>query len=226
MRHHHSITTLLTLCAIFAPALACAEEPPPELNRAQTLIFMGDHLQQIPAGQTVVYDFTQRIPGQPDKTDEVRMTVTKVNDDSLRDLSFEFLSGPDRLPFPPARSYRGNPVVIQFLERDIRDLSTATGTPVGYFRNRIRKAFSDPQIEQIQVKLNGSELDAVEISITPFKDDPNLAHMPGYPDRLYQFDYSEQVPGHLLGIRARMLDEAGAPLEEELHFNRMTDAAL
>ena len=109
---------------------------------------MGDHLQQLTEGQTVVYAFTRHASGEPDKHDEIKMTVDKVRDDSLRNLSFQFLSGSDQIDFPSAQGYRGNPIAIQFLERDIRDMAQATGTSTAYFRNRIRNAFKDPQIEQ------------------------------------------------------------------------------
>lgn len=224
--HHYSFTMLLALYTFLAPAMAQTEEPEPELNLAQTLIFRGDHLQQIHQGQTVIYDFTRQAPGQPEMTDEIRMTITKVNEDASRDLIVEFLSGADRLPFPAAQNYRGNPVTIQFLERDIKDLSETIGDPIGYYRNRIRKSFGDPQIEKVRVQVNNMELDAVQITVTPFKTDPNVAHMEGYADKVYRFVYSDQVPGHLVSIFTRVPLEGGAALEEELRFNRMIDTAL
>lgn len=213
---------LLTLVAVLAPALAFTEEPPPELNQAQMLVFKGDHLRQIHQGQTLVYDFKRSATGEPDKADEVRMTVTEVRDDDLRDLSVEFLSGVDRLPFPQARGYRGNPVAIQFLERDIRDMSRTTGGSIGYFRNRVRKAFENPQIEKTRMRVGGAEVDAVEIRVSPFKQDPNLARLEGYAGKEYLFAYSEQVPGGLIRIRTRMSSDGGASLEEELRYNRTT----
>lgn len=223
MRHRSVFTTLILIAAL-APGLASAEEPPPELNQAQLLVFKGDHLRQIPRGRTVVYDFRRHATGEPDKADEVRMTVTKVRDDDLRDLSVEFLTGDDRLAFPPARGYRGNPIAIQFLERDIRDMSRNTGGSTAYFRNRIRKAFSDPQIERMRVSVGDAEIDAVEIRVSPFTQDPNLARNEGYAGKQYLFAYSEQVPGGLLSIRTRMSGDGGASVEEEIRYSRMTDA--
>jgi len=217
-------TTILTLSALLVPGIGLAEEPPLELNKAQLLIFKGDHLRRISQGQTVIYDFKRRSAGEPDKIDEVRMTVTRVRDDDLRDLSIEFLSGEDRLAFPPAQGYRGNPVAIQFLERDIRDMSRKTGGSIGYFRNRIRKAFNDPQIENTPVDIGDTKLEAVEIRVAPFKQDSNLAQHDGYTGKEYLFAFSEQVPGGLLSIRTRMSSEDGGSLEEELRYSRMIDA--
>lgn len=152
------------------------------------------------------------------------MTVTKVRPDGLRDLSFEFLSGPDHIAFPAAEGYRGNPVAVQFLERDIRDMALATGRSTDYFRNRIRKAFRDPQIETTQATVDNTTVDAVAIEVRPFQADPNLVSFDGYAGKEYHFLYSEQVPGDLIDIRTRMSGKTGEALEEELRYRRMTDA--
>jgi len=224
MSCYKALSALLTLTALSMPGLAAVDEPPPELNQAQTLVFMGDHLQQIAEGKTVVYDFTRRMTGQPEQHDEIRMTVTKVRDDALRNLSFEFLSGPDRIAFPPAEGYRGNPIPVQFLERDIRDMAQATGNSPAYFRNRIRKAFRDPQIEKTRLAIDGVELDTVEITVVPFKADKNVAQFEGYADKQYRFAYSDQIPGGLVSIQTRMAGASGAILEEALSYSRIADA--
>ena len=224
MLHSQTLATALVLVTIISSEIAPAQDTADEINQAQRLVFMGDHLQQLPAGQTVVYAFTRHASGEPDKHDEITMTVDEVRDDSLRNLSFQFLSGSDQIAFPSAQGYRGNPIAIQFLERDIRDMAQATGTPTAYFRNRIRNAFKDPQIEQTRTTVDETEVDAVEISVTPFKNDPNVAQMAGYADKQYRFTYSEQIPGHLISIQTRMSDGDGAFLEEEVRFAGVTDA--
>lgn len=219
-----ALPAILTLTTLLMTGLAAAAEPQEDLNQAQLLIFMGDHLQQIPEGKTAVYRFTRRVTGQPEQHDEVKMTVTKLRDDRLRNLSFEFLSGPDRLPFPPAQGYRGNPVPVQFLERDIRDMAQATGSTAAYFRNRIRKAFRTPLIEKSRLVMEDRELDTVEITVKPFQTDINVARFEGYADKQYRFAYSDQVPGGLISVQTRMSGGNGEVLEEELRFSHIADA--
>jgi hypothetical protein len=166
----------------------------------------------------MVYGFTRQATGEPDKTDQVCLTVTGVREGGLRDLSAEFRSGPDRIAFPSAQGYRGNPIAIQFLERDIRDMASATGGSTAYLRNRIRKAFRDPQVQPVRVAVGGKELDALEIRVTPLKQDPYLADKEDYTDKDYLFVYSEQVPGDLVSIRTRMSGKNGEILEENLHY--------
>ena len=54
------LTALLTLLATLAPTPTLAEEPAPVLNRAQELVFMGEHLRQTHQGQQLVYDFRRQ----------------------------------------------------------------------------------------------------------------------------------------------------------------------
>ena len=212
-------SALLALLVTCAPVPGLAEEPPAKLNLAQKMVFMGEHLRATRQGQRLVYDFRRQATGEPDMNDAVSMTVTRVRDESGRDLSFEFLSGPERLNFPDAQGYRGNPVAVQFLEHDIRGMSKRTGTPVAYFRSRIRRSFKDPQIAETQVTIAGKRLDATEITVFPFAQDPAIAKLDGYAAKEYRFTYSDQVPGHLISIRTRMSSTDRGSLEEELRYN-------
>jgi len=223
MHHYQTLAAALALVSIVSSGIAPAQETADEINQAQRLVFMGDHLQQLTEGQTVVYEFTRHASGEPDRHDEIKMTVDEVRDDSLRNLSFQFLSGNDQIDFPSAQGYRGNPIAIQFLERDIRDMAQATGTSTAYFRNRIRNAFKDPQIEQIRTTVGETEVDAVEISVTPFQKDPNVSQMAGYAEKQYRFAYSEQIPGHLISVQTRMSDGDDAFLEEEVRYTGVVD---
>jgi hypothetical protein len=152
------------------------------------------------------------------------MTVTRVRDEARRDLAFEFLSGADRLDFPDAQGYRGNPIAVQFLERDIREMAKRTGTPIAHFRNRIRRSFSTPQISETRITVGDKLVDATEITVTPFSQDPGIAKLDGYAGKEYLFVYSDQVPGDLFRIRTRMSGADGVALEEELRFKRSSDA--
>jgi hypothetical protein len=223
MHHYQTLATALALVSIVSSEIAPAQETADEVNQAQRLVFLGDHLQQLTEGQTVVYAFTRHASGEPDRQDEIKMTVDKVRDDSLRNLSFQFLSGSDQIDFPSAQGYRGNPIAIQFLERDIRDMAQATGTSTAYFRNRIRNAFKDPQIEQTRTTVGETEVDAVEISVTPFQKDPNVSQMAGYAEKQYRFAYSEQIPGHLISVQTRMSNGGDAFLEEEIRYTGVVE---
>lgn len=195
-----------------------------ELNQAQQLVFMEDHLRNVPRNRVINYDFESHIKGMEDVADTVQMTVTEVREDNTRNLSFEFLTGSRRIDFHDAEGYRGNPIIIQFLERDIRDMSQATGGSTDYFRNRIRKSFTDPQVRTIRISLDGKDMDAVEVMVTPFVKDPNIAKFQRYAQKRYEFVFAVGVPGGLYRIHTLVPADDEIQIEELLTFNRITDA--
>lgn len=218
---HRSITKIMAASLLFSSNLLAAAEPvPPQANRAQVLVFMGEHLRQTQQGQVLTYDFARHESGEPDKADTVSMTIAKVHDDAKRDLTFQFLSGEDEIAFPDAHSYRGNPIAIQFLERDIRNMSRLTGKPSAYFRDRIRRAFRHPQVVDEAVDVGDQKVDATRVKVVPFIGDPTLEGIDGYAGKEYQFIYSEQVPGDLVEIKTRVARQDGTSLEEELRYHQ------
>jgi hypothetical protein len=219
------ITALLATAPLLMTAAAvAADADAPELNQAQQLVFMDDHLSDIPRNRVLSYKFESHIKGMEDVADTVRMTVTEVREDNSRNLSFDFLSGNRHIDFHDAEGYRGNPVIIQFLERDIRDMSLATGGSSDYFRNRIRKSFAEPQIRTLRISLDGKDLEAVEVMVTPFVNDPNIDKFQRYSQKRYEFIFAEQVPGGLYRIHTLVPSDDTIEIEEQLTFSRVTDA--
>lgn len=237
-----TIETILSAALLLAgTALAAAEPtaPPPsaapsaptaqpEINQAQQLVFMNDLLRQVPAGGVLEYRFTRRGKDLRDIQDRVKATVTRVAPDGRRDLTFDFLSEGLHLDFHPATDYRGNPVPIQFLERDIKEMAEATEGDIGYFRNRIRNAFSHPDVRPVRILVDGQELEGTRVTVTPYIDDPNIANFKTYANKRYDFLFSEQVPGGLYQIRTAVPADNDAPpvIEEQLTFERLTLDAL
>jgi len=197
------------------------QEPAPRLTQAQQLVFANDLMQKVPAGSVLEYRFTRHGKDLPDYQDRITVTVTCVADDGKRDLQFDFLSGGHHLDFQPATAYRGNPVPIQFLERDIKELAAATEGASGYFRNRLRAAFAQAQSEPVTIPVDGQEVPGVRITLKPFAGDPNSARFKDYADKGYEFLFSEQVPGGLYQISTRVPSAGSdAPLiEEQLTFD-------
>ncbi len=201
-------------------------EPAPEVNRAQQLVFLNDLMQNVPAGSVVEYRFTRHGRDLKDYQDRATVTVSRVAADGRRDLQFDFLSGGQHLDFHAASDYQGNPTPIHFLERDIKEMAEATEGDIGYFRNRIRKAFTHPDVRPARISLGDKELEAVQITLRPFVDDPNLQHFKEYANKRYDFLFSEQVPGGLFQIRTLVPAESGDTpvLEEQLTFDHETPA--
>ena len=115
-------------------------------------------------------------------------------------------------------------IIIQFLERDIRDMSQATGGSIHYFRNRIRKSFTEPQVRAIRISHDGKDMDAVEVVVTPFTRDPNVAKFERYAQKRYEFIMCDGVPGGLYRIHTLVPAGDEIQVEEQLTFSRVSDA--
>jgi hypothetical protein len=109
-------------------------------------------------------------------------------------------------------SAQGNPVILYFLERDIREMQRLTQGQAHYFRKRIRMAvFQGATLRELSLPYRGHPVAVREFSIAPYVDDPNRPRYEKLANKQYVFLLSGSVPGGLYGIRTRIDGEsAGA----------------
>ena len=227
MRDTIKPTAVAAIFVLGAPVFATEQPPPAELNRAQQLAFIENHLQGVPKGSRLHYDFSSMTKDMESYSDEITVTVTDLLDEEKRNLEFDFLSGTHHIDFSPAVGYTGNPVIIQFLERDIQQMGIQTGGSYGYFRNRIRNAFRQPaSVRDIKFELQGKELNGIEVTVVPFTSDPQVANYEIYANKRYEFIFSDQVPGGIYRIHTLVPGkEGGDPyIDEVMTFRQLTPA--
>jgi len=194
-----------------------------DYTKAQLALFATPHLANITEPVTLTYDFRRSAAkGEGGFEDLVKMTVTEVESDGRRNLSFEYLSGERRRPFADIEGFRGNPLIMLFLQQDVEEMKQATGGASVYFRNRIRHAFSNgAEVGESTVELGGETLGATRVIIRPFSKDSKLDSFPQLTEKWYEFVLAPEVPGGLYRIRTVVPSAAGgAPLIE----NRLTFA--
>lgn len=179
---------------------APAAEPSP-YTPAQLALFDTPHLQNIDAPITLRYDFRRREAGGG-YDDRVDLIVTEVLDDGRKDLRFEFLSGDRQRHFPDVKGFRGNPLIMLFLQHDVEEMQRAAGGATGYYRNRIRFAFRDAQMEPTTVDFGEQTLAAKRITIRPYAQDPNRERFPRFADMWYEFVLAPAIPGGIYRIRS------------------------
>ena len=153
--------------------------------------------------------------------DLVKMTVTEVGTDGRRNLSFEYLSGDRQRPFTKIEGFRGNPLIMLFLQHDVEEMQKATGGASVYFRNRIRHAFrSGAEVGESTVEIGGQALGATLVTIRPFVKDPKLARFPYLAEKWYEFVLAPGVPGGLYRIRSVVPSASGGapPIENSLTY--------
>jgi hypothetical protein len=198
------------MSATLAPAAARAGDEAPPLSPAQVALFESDHLHSIDAAERLQYRFDHEASAPGDAyVDQINLDV-RPRSDGAKDLWVEFLTGKHRVPFPPVSGFRGNPLLMYFLERDVETMHQQTGGSTTYFRNRIRRAFvNEAELRQTDVERDGKPTPATEITLTPFRGDQHIAAFLGLQEKRYRFILSDAVPGSVYELASEVPGEAG-----------------
>lgn len=195
-----------------APGAAPAASPPTEFSPSERALFVADHLANLKPPVSLRYSYLKGGSLEEGFEDSVLVKVRR-NGNGCCDADAEFLTGARRMPLPPVEGVKGNPVLLYFLERDIREMNRLTKGQAAYFRKRIRMAvFQGAEVSDIQIGYQGRQVAAQRIVIRPYADDPLRVRFEKLASKQYTFVLSKQVPGEIAMLRARVADpDAGKP---------------
>lgn len=199
--------------ALGASAFAAEDYSP-----AERALFMTDHFAGTKPPLTLRYAFTKSGSMEEAFTDQVAVKLAARKGGKCCMATADFLSGPRRLTLPEVDDAQGNPVVLYFLERDIREMNRLTKGQQNYFRKRIRMAiYQGAQVQDVSVGYRGKTVPAREITVTPYRDDPLRVRFEKLANKTYVFTLSDAVPGGVYAIRTRIDGEGSdaAPLIAE-----------
>ncbi len=199
--------TLLTLfVALFSAAAGAADNnpsAPTNFSEAERALFMSDHLAGAKPPTTLRYAFRKAGSMEAGFDDKVTVSLSKRADGACCNARAEFLEGPRRLTLPEVENAQGNPVILYFLERDVREMSRLTKGQAAYFRKRIRMAvFEGATVRATTASYAGKSVAAREISVTPYADDPLRVRFENLANKQYIFTLSAAVPGGVIAIRS------------------------
>lgn len=198
--------------ALPGTAVLAAESTPasttpgrPDYSAAEQLLLMDDQLSallpRLPL--TLGYRFERRGRLDTAFAEPVGITVSRQPDGSCCRAHGDFLSGERRIDLPEIEAARGNPVVLHFLEHDIRDLNRRTRGSVAYFRKRIRMAlYEAARIDEVAFVYQGRRTQGRRITIEPYLNDPQPARLREFLRRRYVFVLSTEVPGGIAAMQA------------------------
>jgi hypothetical protein len=199
--------------ALFAAgaALLAPHPSPPHaqpLSPAQIALFETPHLAKLAAPMRLEYGFLREEEGKAPVEDRIRLDIRPSAEGSGgHDVVPEFLTGARNLPYPPARGFRGNPLLLFALDRDARELAAATGGSMHWFRQRIRQAFAESaELRSAEAELDGAQVAATEINLVPFTGEPRALQ---YQNRRYVFLLADAVPGAIHSITTDTPASAG-----------------
>ena len=216
---------LLAVGFCVAPLADAAEKH----SNAEVLLFETDHLRKITRPVSLRYNFKKEGALEEGYEDSVEIRITRIAKDGGKTVSTKFLSGKRRRDFPPVEHAVGNPVLLYFLEREIREMQRLTGGQHRYFQQRIRLALADhAEVRAVTFRYRGRQLSGNEVRIAPYRDDPLKSRYEKYAPKYYVFTLSDDLPGSVYQIRAVLPGTDGgktALMEEMLTFDRASEPA-
>ena len=195
----------LLLCAFAFATVGAAENnnAPTNFSQAEKALFMSNHLAGSKPTTTLRYAFRKSGSMEAGFDDKVSVMLSKQPDGSCCQAKAEFLDGPRRLVLPAVEHAQGNPVILYFLERDVREMNRLTKGQAAYFRKRIRMAvFDGATVRETTATYTGKSVPAREISVTPYADDPLRVRFENLANKQYLFTLSDAVPGGVVSIRS------------------------
>jgi len=213
------VMAVLIACA--APAVAAGSLP-----SASKVLFEASHLDKLKTGSKVSYRLEQtisqeRLLGAPIK-DDITLAVKKVNSDGKRDVNVAIFTGERARPVQKITGLTGNPLLVIFLDRAVRNYKRVAGGSTAYLKNRFKLELAKhAKVQATKVAYNGKDVEGYKVSVEPFVRDPNRHKMHGYEGSTFSFVVSEAVPGYLVELDA-VLDspKENAPrLEERIKFS-------
>lgn len=205
---------LLLACAasFLIPVHATENEPAAPADQssaAEQLLFESDHL----AGLDGVSQLTYRFVHEGDEAYTDRITLALTRDEHGLHVMPDFLSGDRHIGFPGVDGAHGNPLLLYFLEADLRDMQRQTQGKAEFFRRVVRRALAAPdlKVEDGDISLDGRQLHVQRVKFYPYHSDPRSAERyPDLRDKVYEFVFSDAVPGRIVSLQSSVSSPKGS----------------
>lgn len=181
-----------------------------DISAAERKVFMDPHLANLPASAVLNYDFKTNESDTTTLGDDVTLTAHAAGERG-RVVRVDFLHGEHHLELPEVDHAQANPVILYFLEHDVRDMHRRLGGMENYFRRRIRLAFAeDARMRAVSIRYAGRQVEATEVTVQPYADDPLKDRFKGLEGKSYILVLSNEVPGGVYQLRTVVLNPGGS----------------
>jgi hypothetical protein len=198
------------------------------LSAAEQMVFLGDHLKNTRRPTVLRYNFGKAGSLEAAERDEFRLTLREREAGGCCIAEGAFQGEHRQLPLPEIDSPMANPVILYFLEHDVRDMQRRTQGQSAYFRRRIRMSLADQAtVVPVTIRYGGRELPAREVRVAPYLQDPMRSRYERYAAKQYVIVLADDVPGGVYQLRTLLPAEPGKPalIEETLTLAEPADAA-
>jgi hypothetical protein len=180
-----------------------------DFSAAEQALFIDNQLGKLRPPVTLHFGYRKTGTLEEPFEDKVDVVLIAQSDGTCCSASARFLTGARQVRQPEVESGQGNPAILYFLERDIREMERLTKGKANYFRKRIRMAvYQGATIRNVTLPYRGQPVAVQEISLSPYLDDPNRSRYERLANKQYVFMLAKTVPGGLYGIRTRISGES------------------
>jgi hypothetical protein len=204
---------LWSLC-LLAAALPLAAQTPSE---AEHLVFQHEHLANIRQPGTLRYLYVEDAPGQPRVSDSAVLRLANGADGRCCDVGGQYLSGAMAVNLPDIPAASSNPVLLYFLEGEVRRLQRTTKGQAAHFRRRMRQSLADSaSVTPTTIQWRGQAVPAKIVQVAPFVADPYRERFADQAATQYAIVLSDAVPGGVYQMRAELPGQppGAAPLAQ------------
>lgn len=189
----------LSWAAAQAPAASAAAGP----SEAERLLFQQDHLASARGSRALRYGYKEEAEGKAGVSDRAVLTLATGAGGRCCDVHGDYLSGALAVNLPDIPEARANPVLLFFLESEVRRLQRSTGGQGTHFRRRIRQSLADAAtVSKGTVRWAAREVPATTVRIAPFVDDPYRGRFEDQAATEYVFVLADAVPGGFYQLSA------------------------
>lgn len=191
----------LFLVALLGGAVAAVAADGDGITAAEQRVFTDPHLAALPATATLHYDYRRHEAGQAPVRDEV-VLATETDAERGRVVRVDYLHDERHLVLPEVEGALSNPLILYFLEADVRGMRARLGGQENYFRRRIRLALAESaEVREVAIEHGGKTVQATRVAIQPYLNDELQARFKGMANKSYQFTLSPHVPGGVYQLR-------------------------
>jgi hypothetical protein len=193
--------------ALLLAARAVPAADPSSFSDAERLLFTEDHFKTLSSAAKLEYEYRRTGSLGGNAKDRAVVTVSARNRSGGRDVSVDFLSGPRRMELPAVKDAEGNPLLLYFLEREVREMNRLTGGSTNYYRKRIRITLAEnAQLKPVSLTVDGKDVRATEVRFAPYREDPARSRYEKFAEKTFVMTFSDQVPGGIVEMRTELLE--------------------
>jgi hypothetical protein len=196
------------LLAAVLPLAAAQQQPPAAAgapSEAERLVFLHAHLANVPGPRALRYQYVEEARGQERASDRAVLTLRAGAGGRCCDVHGEYLSGERAVTLPDIPEARANPVLLYFLEGEVRRLQRSTKGQAAHFRRRMRQSLADEAtVTETTIPWGARTVPARTVRMAPFVADAYRGRFPDQAATEYVFVLSDAVPGGVYQMSAAL----------------------